>query len=481
MAKSPITFYEGFLRSLGMVVGADNTISYQGADGDLIPMTVESKRLVMPTQEMLRTIDNKFHIAFHPLCEMIMRNESPVQRKIRTVINTHTTGIIIQLMMTLTALAISDQKDKTARSEYFDLFTLLNGAKKTTFQAVEKLVEVIEVTGVNNRLINFSVKRSGELGGKKYRRCCQVTFPILDEWTPDKPEDRIYGVKMSKKDKSIILLLLNFIIRGLQVPDAYSVGSDSMIAPTFMSIANAYAALMTDVNVVVWQFKDELPNIGIMQADLSWLDLAQDLDQYNGFLPVLEGNEGVATMQAANGQKVEIGTAKSPITTPISIPTTVTTPTIIPTAVNPAPGGFAGFPTVKSGHQNSGYLHPKGMVGFNPMAGMMGMGGFNPMSNMMGMMGMGGFNPPGAGLMAVIQQNQSTTSVNPMMAAQGMVNGPNGQPINIWTAPLAELEKVLDSATYGIVYAQRLAQVNMQRSMYNTMPGGPAFAGFPVA
>ena len=475
MAKSPITFYEGFLRSLGMVVGADNTISYQGADGDLIPMTIESKRLVMPTQEMLRTIDSKFHVAFHPLCEMIMRNESPVQRKIRTVINTHTTGIVIQLLITLAALAISDQKDKTARSEYFELFTLMNGAKESTFKAVEKLVEVIEVTGTNNRLINFGVKRSGELGGKKYRRSCQVTFPILAEWEANKPEDRIFGVKMSKKDKTIIFSLLNFIIRGLKVPDAYSAGSDSMIAPTFMAVANAYAAFMTDINTVVWTFKDELPNVGIMQADLSWIDLAQDLDQYNGFLPVLEGNEGVASVQAANGATANIGTVSkvtSPLTTAPNI-AAITTPTIIPTQVNPSPGGFGGFPTVKTGQQNSGFLHPKGTVGFNPMGGnpmMMNM--FNPMMSMMN------YAPPGANLMSVIQQNQP--QVNPMMMQQGIVMSADGQQLNIWTAPLAELEKALDSTTYGFIYAQRLAQEGMKRSMYNQMPGANGFAGFPV-
>jgi hypothetical protein len=74
----------------------------------------------------------------------------------------------------------------------------------------------------------------------------------------------------------------------LKVPDAYSAGSDSMIAPTFMAVANAYAAFMTDINSIVWTFKDELPNVGIMQDDLSWVDLSQDLDQYNGYLPVLE-------------------------------------------------------------------------------------------------------------------------------------------------------------------------------------------------
>lgn len=475
MAKSPITFYEGFLRSLGMVVGADNTIAYQGADGDLIPMTIESKRLVMPTQEMLRTMDSKFHVAFHPLCEMIMRNESPVQRKIRTVVNTHTTGIIIQLMITLAALSISDQKDKTTRSEYFDLFTLMNGAKESTFKAVEKLVEVIEVTGTNNRLVNFGIKRSGDLNGKKFRRSCQVTFPILAEWDAHKPEDRIYGVKMSKKDKATILLLLNFIIRGLNVKDAYSAGSDSMFAPTFMALANAYAAFMTDINTVVWNFKNELPNVGIMQADLSWVDLSLDLEQYNGFLPVLEGNEGVATVQNSAGTKTDIGTISN---VNMSVPpnlAAITTPTIIPTQVNPSPGGFGGFPTLKTGQPNAGFLHPKGTVGFNPMAGNPMMGNmYNPMMSMMG------YTPPGANLMAVIQQNQQP-QINPMMMQQGVVMGNNGQPLNIWTAPLAELESALDSTTYGFIYAQRLAQEGMKRSMYSQMPGAGGFQGFPVA
>ncbi len=458
MATSPIQMYVGFLKDVGAEIAADNTVSFIMPDGDLAPITIEHRRLVVPTPEMLKTIDSAKHVAFHPMSEMITRGESPVQAKLRNMINIKTQFVISSLMIELATLAISDSKDKTSRSEYFPLFEALKDASKKTVDAITNLVRKFEPQGLENRLINFSSKRNGAIAGKKYRRVTTVTFPIMNEFTAASPADSIYGVKMSKKDKQVIFNLLKFIIPKIDQVDAYSDSSDSLQAPMFISLARAYGNVMRDITDIAWKFKDAISNVDYCIATFDYVPLLDKVSEYEGFIPPLEGNEGVGTLTTPSGGVVaSIGeilpatapvqpalTAASPISSVAPSPADPNSSNDVMQAPKPVTFGMVGFgngfgqntfggvsfPIVgQASGTVSGFAHPNGMAGFGV--------GFNTGFNT----GFGGFGG---------------------QLPQGFVMGKNG-PINIFTATLTELEANLDSATFNQIYQMRQQQAAVQQ------------------
>lgn len=529
MVKSPVPMYASIMTALGCEVDASDLISFIMPSGDRSPLLVEGRRLVLPTPEMLKRIQGDQHIAYHPLCEMIMMNESQVQAKIRNVINIKTMFVISTLMLELISIAISPDKKITSKAPYFDLFTEMQEATPRTQKAVKSLVDTFKPSGLDKRLVNFQSKRTGKIGDKNFRRITSVVFPILSEFDEKKPADRIFDVKMAKKDKEVIYRLLKYIVPSIAVPEQYSAGSESMIAPSFDSLMKSYALLMADLNKVSWKFKDDLANVSFLNVDLSFLDMTKDLEQYKGFLPPLDGNQGEQNLNAqASAQNAisidglapaKLGTENIPVAagtlTSPSVTNTVKTPEQIAKATGTASlaippmggmgvmggmmagaalggmamgnlgmgmggfnpmlgggmlgGGFAGFPTVAGGQPNAGFIHPNGTQGINPMManGMMGMN-----MNGMGMMGTGfnGFMPGQMGGMGMMGMGQ--------MLPAGCIMGKT-KVVNLMTDPLDELEKEIPPDLYSQIYSQRamMGQQSVQQAMWSQMMGG----GFKAA
>lgn len=527
MVKSPVPMYAAVLSAVGCEVDANDLVSFVMPSGDRSPLLVEGKRLVIPTPEMLGRINSEQHVAYHPLCEMIMKNESLVQAKIRNVINIKTMFVISTLMLELIGVAISNDKETISKSAYFDLFEQMQEATPRTQKAVKALVETLKPSGLNKRLVSFMSKRVGKINDKEYRRITSVVFPIMAEFGPNSAADRIFDVKMAKKDKEVIYRLLKYIVPSIEVADYYSQGSESMIAPNFDSLVKSYAALMTDVNKVSWKFKDALANVSFLNADLGYMDMIKDLEQYKGFLPVLEGNQGEENLNAKTSQEnaisvggltptvirtdnvpVAAGNLTSPsVSNTVQTVSDVAAKTVAGTAnlaglakpngmanmgmlggnmgamgmmgafpgMNPMMGGFGGFPTMTNPNPNSGFIHPNGTAGINPALAM----GFNPGMGMMNpMMGLNGMAPNMMG-------NPMMNGMNPMMGMggfgqtlpQGCVMGRTGKVVNIMTDTIAELEKELPPDLFNQVYSQRMMQANIQnqQAAFMNMMGGVGF------
>lgn len=539
MVKSPVPMYASIMTALGCEVDASDLVSFIMPSGDRSPLLVEGRRLVLPTPEMLKRIQGDQHIAYHPLCEMIMMNESQVQAKIRNVINIKTMFVISTLMLELISIAISPDKKITSKAPYFDLFTEMQEASPRTQKSVKSLVDAFKPSGLERRLVNFQSKRTGKINDKNFRRITSVVFPILAEFDEKKPADRIFDVKMSKKDKEVIFRLLKYIVPSIMVPDHYSAGSESMIAPSFDSLMKSYALLMADLNKISWKFKDDLANVSFLNVDLSFLDMTKDLEQYKGFLPPLDGNQGEQNLNAqASSQNAisidgmtpaKLGIENVPVVsgtlTSPSVTNTVKTPEQIAKATAASTNGVGlAIPPMGGGMGMMGGMMAGAALGGMAM-GNLGMGmpmnGFNPM--MGGMMGgnFGGFptvagGQPNAGF---IHPN-GTQGINPMLA-NGMMGGMPGMPgmnmggmgmpnmgfngfmpgqmgmmgmgqvlpagcvmgrtkvVNLMTDSLDELERELPPDVYSQIYTQRAAmgQQSVQQAMWSQMMGG----GFKAA
>ena len=85
-----ITLYKSVLEAAGAVADKDGFVSVNQKKingSPNFPLQVDGKRLVLPTQKQLQNPTWTDRIAFHPLYENAMRNESAVVAKLRQMFN----------------------------------------------------------------------------------------------------------------------------------------------------------------------------------------------------------------------------------------------------------------------------------------------------------------------------------------------------------------------------------------------------------
>ena len=79
-----LDFYRSILEDANMSVSMDGYVSVTPIKGGSnLPATIDNKRLVLPTQEILMNADKNNVMVFHPLYENIMGAESEVMTKLR--------------------------------------------------------------------------------------------------------------------------------------------------------------------------------------------------------------------------------------------------------------------------------------------------------------------------------------------------------------------------------------------------------------
>ena len=98
--KSPIPLYSSVLNSIGCEIDSQGLVS-QSISGMATPIIIEGRRLVLPTPEVLQTLDNSKMIAFHPICENITLGNSKVIEQFRRMIQLCASTRIISLALDL--------------------------------------------------------------------------------------------------------------------------------------------------------------------------------------------------------------------------------------------------------------------------------------------------------------------------------------------------------------------------------------------
>lgn len=286
--ESLLALYKSILHSLDLKEDAEGRLSMMLGD-DPYPCTVDNKRLVLPTREVLRNPDWNANIAFHPLSENIAREQSPVLKKMRHLVNMRlTTSIAIQLVE-LMSIAADTNSHKTLSPKQSAMLTVVPDVDEKTVEVLRKVIETIDPVG-KNRLVNVYLARGGTVKGRKWSRLASVVFPIVKEF--DGEENVIYGVKMRKKDKIAIIALLNWLIPGIDTEDTYSVGSSSMIAPYFDSLMGAFITVSDRLNTVAKMFKASYTDYDSAYIKLSWAKEFSDLEKFKEMIPSLDGNDG---------------------------------------------------------------------------------------------------------------------------------------------------------------------------------------------
>lgn len=303
--------YKAVLEAVGATVNDEGLISMLVPDSDPVPMQVGDKRLAMPTDRLLN--QGAFNpegglIAFHPICENVVLDPSPVLDKLEKAMLFRLTYILRELIMQLTTVAADSKQHKKLKMAAHGLLSALPSADEKTRDAFIKVMENTSVVG-SKKLISLYTRKGGVYAGEKVSRLGRFFPSIIDQL--EEKERTLLGVSLRKADVPAFAALIQYLLPDFRDADQYAAPSNSQVAPTFQALVKTYAKVAKQLNKIVSLHADHLTNAPSLLIDVEWVEAVQDLSKYREVIPVLPGNDG------ADGTKVAKTTAKPAGTVPV--------------------------------------------------------------------------------------------------------------------------------------------------------------------
>ncbi len=285
MTVSTLDLYKEIIPAFGLKVTDEGFFLTQNPSGTDTPSTIDGKRLVLPTKEMLRKGFGDDFIPFHPLSESLSRSgTSDVQRRLQKSAK----AIIGHHLVTLASALLEASSDKklheTIRVSDAQFLRKLTSADKSTVVALNK---VLANATKRNRLVTVYLKASGMHGGKKMNRVTTIRFPFLNDIHEDKP----VGVKLNKTQKETLIALFEIIIPNALDHEEYSAGTNSRVAPFFTSFLTAYHKTISGFNGLIKMYNKAL-SLKLKQIPLYDVNIVDSFAKAYSEIPPLKGNLG---------------------------------------------------------------------------------------------------------------------------------------------------------------------------------------------
>lgn len=292
--KTLIELYKSILASVGMTSDTQGFVStlLPGSDSPK-PFSVESKRLVLPTEEQLKQPDWSNRIGFHPLLQNLTGGESRVMEKFRDRMNSFSDFMLGMLLVDVAQLGVREEmhKDLTpAQAAYLGPFS---DADEKFVKLLTDLVATKRLTKKNFEFIRFSVIKGRIWEGQKRSRVAVLHFPLYEALPKENKPVTILGHKLRVVDVKMLRAMYEFLFPGIQEPGHYEIGSDSKIAPSLESLMALYARYVRaqnhaiDILAPVINTNSELLIVDDWQPDLA--DVSKYLSDIRK-IPLLEGN-----------------------------------------------------------------------------------------------------------------------------------------------------------------------------------------------
>ena len=302
--------YKEILTAVGAVVNDDDLISMTRPDDDPIPFVVNDLRLALPSDRLLNQgafNEGTGYIAFHPMCENVVLDPSPVFEKLQTAMAYRLTWVLRELLVQLVAVAADSKLHRKMKIGAHGLLSAMPDADKRTMTDLTKVFEGTSTTGTK-RLINLYVRMGGTYEGAKVNRLGRFYPTIVDGLDVEK--STLNGVNLRKADVPAFLALIEYVLPEYKT-ERYSAPSNSLIAPSFHALVKTFYRVANQINKVVDTHADHLENPEALKIPTEWSEHVQDLSVYRDQIPVLPGNDG------AEGTKTQRTSPAVSHTTPI--------------------------------------------------------------------------------------------------------------------------------------------------------------------
>lgn len=319
MANSPLQLYHSVLSSLNLTADADGLISFVDVSGTHIPATLQDRRLVLPTPEMLKTIASTNYIAFHPLSENITQGQSPIIKRLITWITFKISNMLSVMAAAIISIA---NENGPLTAETTDMG---KAVADVTPKTLDCFLKVIKPHDGDSSLVKLYLKRRGEIGANVYSRLAVVRFPIMDEFADGKPENEIFGEKITKKEKRNIANILRYILPNIDVEHSYSAGTNSINAPYFVSLMSAYYNVASRFVQLSDKLKSKIDEPDL-RPNLDWYPMLNEINSFTGVIPPLPFNEGSEEIKTNAGAVATTSTIAPTSATPYQTATSAASP-----------------------------------------------------------------------------------------------------------------------------------------------------------
>lgn len=320
------------------------------------PLTIDGKRLVLPTPEQLQVTQFKERLVFHPLYENAMRAESDVVSKLRSMLSIRLSFTMTAIMAELLNLAASVALHKKLNPTQSAFLSAIGPVDENTAVNFSKYITNLSKENKHTNIVNIYLKRGGMLNKKPYNRTGIATFQSYKDFKENiAGTTSVGGVKFRAKDKEAIVSLFEYILPEIQAPEAYCVGTNSNVAPYTDALMRTFGGIAARINDIVELFGKNLSSHEDLVIPFEW---AESFDNLADLLPTIRsvpmqlGNEGAAkNPKAANGPTTAASVSGDVIATPVGTYNNAPAPvaTVQPQAVivaeppRAAPGPNAGF------------------------------------------------------------------------------------------------------------------------------------------
>lgn len=299
-----LDFYSKFLADANIKdVDGDGFLSAV-YDERVVPITVDKKRLILPTTALLREGLGDSKIAFHPMCENSSLGESDIIKLTKDAIQLRLSQIIASLLDDLARVAASPELHKGMKAAAAEYLKIVPDLDEKTYGAIESILKAVS-KNPSRRLVTIYLKRNTKPEDDFIRQAV-VSFPIFDEIDQehaDKPE--IFGVKMPRKTKDhhLIKALLEYILGDAETRSLYTYGSQNLDAPYFHALATSFYKLGDRLRHLVEKHRKHLTAPDDLLLALDWAPALDNFSLYRGVIPTQRGSDGQRTGKEKETEK----------------------------------------------------------------------------------------------------------------------------------------------------------------------------------
>lgn len=319
---------------MSSMVVDDEGFIYVTLAGNKKPCMLEGKRLLMPYKSRFKEFDATQHRFFHPMSESLVKGESEVLEKIRSVflikINYVIGRIGAGLLQLLGTPALHSGLDLTQA-------VLLESIKDNFDGSAVKWSENV-VLKMNKdkvpKFVDMRLRKHGMYKGKKVSRLGVVYFPFYESLNnPDS------GINLQVREVTLYKQLMEFMFDMSE--QAYCRPAETDTAPYLYVFIKSAIAIAEVANTLLETFKNHIckddEDFNECYIKLDGLDLVESLSSMSLVLrhiPLQMGNDGRIEY---TGGSAAVEPAPVPVTAPPSpYPSVPGMPPPIPNVMPPA-------------------------------------------------------------------------------------------------------------------------------------------------
>lgn len=291
-------FYGKLLKDMGVYDAGEGKLSYLVAEGKMTPITVDGKRLCLPTRENLRNLDLNHNIIFHPLAEQIISGPSPILNALRDYMQLRLTFTATTIATKLMELAADPKRHAKLPASAKTIIKALSEADPKAITVLNRVLDKVGDTP-ETRMYNIYLRSRGTKDKPNGIRTTVVSWPILDDATTD-TTDTFNGIRMDRKtkDKRLVVAILNYVLRSeVDSTDEQAEYTTTIgIAPYFHTMLEAFVSQATWLTTIVDRFVKHIPDLEEYKFQLDYLEEFADFENFalkiGSAAPLLPGNGG---------------------------------------------------------------------------------------------------------------------------------------------------------------------------------------------